>query len=758
MVIVSTSGTEKGSKVTESSSTTAAAPTSPPSGLMSDVWGGLAAMLVALPSSIAFGVLIYTAVGPEYAGEGALAGILGAAALGIAAPLVGRNGGFITAPCAPAAAVMSGVALSLAAGGMKDTDRMMALMAFTALLSALFQVLYGSLRAGRLIKYIPFQVVSGYMSGVAVIIALGQLPKLLGLPKDVGLLHGLVSPASWKWQGIVVGIVTMTAMALAPRVTKKVPGAIIGVVSGVISYFVLALIQPGLLQIEGNKLIIGPIQADGSLLRAVGERATALFAFRSADVAVILVPALTLSVLLSIDTLKTGVVLDALTRRRHDSNRELIGQGIGNVASFLVGGMPGAGTMGPTLVNVTSGGRTLRSGLFEGLFVLAAFLALGQLIAWIPIGALAGILLVIAWRMFDFGMFRLLLRKDTRLDFVVIAAVVIVAEGVGLIQASVVGVCLAILLFIRDQIRGSVILRKRDLTLVQSKRRRLPAEQELLNRHADQAILVELQGNLFFGTTDQLFSELERDLVTRRFILLDMRRVQSMDFTAGHLFEQMESRLEERRGMLLFSGMPSSAPTRQDIGRYMAELGLVREGASIRVFETRDSAIEWIEDQILEVAGWVLPEEEVSLPLSEIEIFRDMDAASLEALARAADEVSVPAGGTIFSHHGEGHEVYLVRRGRVHIRLPLEGGKHHHLATVCQGDFFGEMAFIDRWKRSADAVAAIPVDLFVITRERFDEVARKNTELAAQVFERLSRVVSRRLRTADTELRALEER
>ena len=150
--------------------------------LAGDLWGGLAAMLVALPSAIAFGVLIYTAIGPDYAGEGALAGILGAAALGIVAPLVSRNGGFITAPCAPAAAVMSALAAQLVANGQPAVERIVMLLALTALLSSLLQILYGLVRAGRLIKFIPYQVVSGYLSGVAVIIAVGQLPKLLGLP------------------------------------------------------------------------------------------------------------------------------------------------------------------------------------------------------------------------------------------------------------------------------------------------------------------------------------------------------------------------------------------------------------------------------------------------------------------------------------------------------------------------------------------------------------------------------------------------
>ena len=245
-------------------------------------------MLVALPSSIAFGVLVYTALEPEYAGQGALAGL---------------------------------------------------------------QVLYGSIGGGRLIKFVPYPVVSGYLSGVGVLIALGQLPKLFGLPKGTALVQGLISPGIWKWQGLVVGLVTMAAIVTAPRITRKVPAAILGLLGGMLAYFVLALFSSGLLEFQGNPLVIGPIHASGSFLAAVSGRATSLFAVDLVSIRLILIPALTLSVLLSIDTLKTCVVLDALTRSRHNSDRELMGQGVGNIAAFLVGGMPGAGTMGPTLVN-----------------------------------------------------------------------------------------------------------------------------------------------------------------------------------------------------------------------------------------------------------------------------------------------------------------------------------------------------------------------------------------------------------------------
>ena len=202
-----------------------------------------------------------------------------------------------------------------------------------------------------------------------------------------------------------------------------------------------------MMELTGNRLIIGPIQSSASFTDTVSGRFSSILKIRMDDLAMVFYSAMALSVLLSIDTLKTCVVLDALTKNRHNSNRELFGQGIANLASFVTGGMAGAGTMGPTLVNVTSGGRKSASGIAEGIMVILAILVLSPLIAWVPIAALAGIMLVVAFNMFEWNAFRLLKHKETRLDFAVIAAVVIVAETLGLIQASATGVGLAIILF-----------------------------------------------------------------------------------------------------------------------------------------------------------------------------------------------------------------------------------------------------------------------------------------------------------------------
>lgn len=728
-----------------------------------DLWGGLAAMLVALPSSVAFGMLVYTALGPEHASEGALAGMLGAAALGLVAPIFGRTRGLISAPCAPAAAVLSALVTELLQTGNGfriGPGNIPALLAWTVLIASGLQIFYGVIGGGRLIKFIPYPVVSGYMSGVGVLIALGQLPKLLGLPNGTPLLTGVMSPSFWKWQGLVVGLVTMVIMGIAPRITRKAPAAIVGLAGGMLAYFVLAPFSPELLLIEDNPLLIGPIQALGSFLGMISERAaSSLWAFEVVSIRPILIPAITLSVLLSIDTLKTCVVLDALTRSRHNSNRELMGQGIGNFAAFLVGGMPGAGTMGPTLVNITSGGRSLRSGVLEGIFVVLALLFASQLIAWLPIGALAGILLMVAWRMVDKSMPRLLRYPGGRLDFAVIAGVILVAVTVDLIAAAGVGVVLAILLFIRDQMRGSVIRQKRYLNQISSKTRRLTSEREVLNRCGDQGVFCELQGNLFFGTTDQLFSQLEPDLRTKRFLLLDMRRVQSMDYTAAHLLWQMQEQLEERGGRLLFSGMPSAVLDRRDFEHDLARVGVVRAGRGAMVSETLDGALEWMEDRILEEAGRLKQNDEEPLALRDMDLFLGFDEVTLAGLAACVREFSVGQGQKVFSRGDAGDEIFFIRRGSVQVLLPLEGGKRHHLVTLGRGDFFGEISFLDGGARSAEVEAKVTTDLYALSRAQFDAQSEvSNVALGQQVFIRLALAIAKRLRQADIELRTLEER
>src|ERR1035437_9985912 len=185
-------------------------------------------------------------------------------------------------------------------------------------------------------------------------------------------------------------------MFVAPKIIKSIPAAIIAIIVGIACYFGLSIMDPALLNMENNPFIIGPISASISDLGTIfSHQWSSVLSIDFTHIGIVLIPVLTLAVLLSIDTLKTCVVLDAITYTRHNSNKELVGQGMGNIGSAFLCGIPGAGTMGATLVNLSSGGKTKMSGIFVGITALLVLLLFGKLVAWIPISALAGMLIVV---------------------------------------------------------------------------------------------------------------------------------------------------------------------------------------------------------------------------------------------------------------------------------------------------------------------------------------------------------------------------
>ena len=727
--------------------------------LVGDFWGGLAAMLVALPSAIAFGVTIYASIGPAYAGLGALAGILGAAALGLVAPSLGGTNRLITAPCAPAAAVLSAFAIELV---QLDVDPAFIVLRLTALglVAGLIQLLLGLMRIGSLIKYIPFPVVSGYLTGVGLTIIGSQIPKFLGVFGNQSLWRTLTSPQTWQWQSALIGVVTATVMLGAPLVTRVVPAAILGLLAGVLTYFGLAhFVDESMLVLEGNKLIIGPLGGSAAgMLEAVTGRWRDIGELKLGQIAALMWTALTLAVLLSIDTLKTAVVLDALTRSRHDSNRELVAQGLGNVASACVGGMPGAGQMGATLVNLASGGQTRVSGVVEGVLALLAFLALGAFIAWIPVAALAGILIVVGIRMIDLKSLHLLESSWTMLDFAVILAVVAVALAYSLIAASAVGIALAMFLFIREQLTSTVIRRKANGSERFSKRVRLGHEMELLEQRGDRTTILELQGSLFFGTKDQLYTALEPELSKRTYIVLDMRRVQSVDVTAVHLLSQIRDSLIERGAFLVFSGLTHTLPNGRNLAELFERMDLTTTTDHVQVFGELDDAVEWVEDQVLEdklaKAAEVPP-----LEIYEMEIFKDSKEDSLIALVECLERRSVAKNEKVFSIGDAADRLYLIRKGAVRITTPVPGtGSSRHRLTYGRGDFIGGLSFVTRAVSfSADATAMEETELYVLHRESFEKLCEEHRRLALQLMQAIAQVLALRLSYADKELLAMQE-
>jgi len=720
--------------------------------LAPDLWGGLSAALVALPSSVAFGVAVLSPLGPEAAARGAAAGLVGAAALGALAPLTRGSPVLISAPSAPAAAVMGALAAELALG---DPSGAMRRLTLVALMAGAFQLGFALLRGGRLMKYIPYPVVSGYLTGVGILIVIGQLPPFLGLPRGAHLAAALLAPSSWTLDAVIVGLVSLSGVLAAPRLTRRVPPAVIGVTAGVLAHLALGLRRPEMLSAAGNPLVVGSFTSE-PLLAALAERAGGLLGLGAADWRAAVAPAATLAVLLSVDALKTCVVTDAMTETRHDADRVLAGQGLGNVVAALFGGTPGSGALGATMVNVASGGTTRRSALACGVLCAAALFAGPWLLPRVPLAALAGLLVVVGARMVDRDSLSLLRRATTRFDFAVIAAVVAVALSVGLVEAAGAGVALSILLFLREQTRAAVVRSRSTLARRRSKQVRPPEEAAVLDAEGGRVLVAELQGPLFFGTADGLLRELEGDLAGARHAVLDLSRVRSMDFTAAHLLERLARTLAARGGRLILCRVPPASPSGQDMARYLSHLGLTEESGRVLVMGSLDEGLEWAEESLLE-GRRVRRSDAAPLALAEFPLVQRRAPDTVAALAACAREVAVGAGQAVFRRGDEGDELFLVRRGRVRIVLPLAGQAGHHLASFGPGEFFGEMCFLDRGRRTADAVAREDSELYAVSRARFEAAADAHPKLARQVFSDMAHALALRLRQADAELGALKE-
>lgn len=708
-------------------------------------------MLVALPSAIAFGVTIYATIGGHYGAYGAIAGILGVAAIGIVASIFSGSKRLISAPSAPAAAVLSAFALTYISQGIHP-DTLFVMLMIVALFAGIFQILFGLIGLGKLIKYMPFPVVSGYLSGVGFYIIISQMPKFLGLQPDIALLDALQSPALWQWPSILTGIVTIFVMFYADKVFHSIPSVIIALVAGMGTYALIGLIQPSLF-IENNPLVIGHLGGIGGIdfLQVFMSRFTTFSHFSVEEVSLLLFPALTLAVLLSIDTLKTCVIVDSMTHSFHDSNKELIAQGSGNITSSLIGGMPGSGMMGATMVNISGGATSPLSGFIEGVMAILAFAILGSFIAWIPVAALSGILIVIALRMIDRHSFKLLSTPKTALDFFIILAVALTAITISLISAAGVGLLLAILLYLMRQIEVSVIYRQFDGSNIKSKIIRSKSEQSYLKERENEYSLYELHGSLFFGTANQLYTMLQDDLQHKKYIILDMKRVQTVDLTAAHILLQIKDILHEKGGYLILSRLPHKLPSGDDMESYFNHIGLLKHLSPITIFEDMDDAIEWIEEKLLEENPLESIHDKL-FDLSDFDLFKGRKADTLAEIETLLVTLSFKKGEIIYRAGDSTGQIFLIRRGSVRIVLSSNEQKNLHLNTLRQGSFFGEFSFLEGESHYTDSIAVSDTEVYMISRDTFDLFYEHHKKTAFHFMESLAMVLAQRLKVTRTEL------
>ena len=509
--------------------------------LKGDIFGGITAGVVALPLALAFGIQAFGGIDHPFAASmGALAGLVGATLLGFFAAVFGGTHSQISGPTGPMTVITASLISATWTASQGSFTTVVLSMALAGIFCGLFQIIFGILRIGKYVKYIPYPVLSGFMSGIGVIIILQQIYPLLGLKSPVLVVDMILRFPSqiavgFNTTALLLGLGTIALVVSFPKLTKKVPATLVALIimtfisifSGIDAALTIGKIPSG--------LPVPFFSREGMSLGAVDW----LLVLQAS-----IIPGLTLAGLGSIDTLLTSVVADNITKTKHNSNRELIGQGIGNALSGLFGGISGAGATMRTVVNVKAGGRTQLSGMVHAILLLAVLLGLGSIVRYVPLSVLAGILITVGWGIIDFRGFKDITHIP-KSDAFVLLVVFLTTVFVDLLTAVGIGMVIACVLLMK---RIGDLAEKQYSSVSLEYDKEVPWEDEGgLTEEMKKSVYVQrLDGPIFFGSLTG-FQKVMHDVPdTARTVIIRMRRVSFMDQSGAYAMETAIKDLQAR--------------------------------------------------------------------------------------------------------------------------------------------------------------------------------------------------------------------
>lgn len=514
-----------------------------------DLFGGITAGIVALPLALAFGIQAFGGIDhPAASSMGALAGLIGATMLGFFASLFGGTHSQISGPTGPMTVITASLVSGVWASSQGSFSAVLLSMSLAGIFCGLFQVLFGIIKIGKYVRYIPYPVLSGFMSGIGVIIILQQIYPLIGLKSPVLVVDMLMQFPERVADGISVnalllGLGTIAIIYAFPLVTKKIPSTLVAlIIMTVVSLF-----------IDMDKdLLIGTIPSGLPMPFFAKEGIELAGLDWMAILKAAIIPGLTLAGLGSIDTLLTSVVADNITKTKHNSNKELIGQGIGNAVAGFFCGISGAGATMRTVVNVKSGGKTQLSGMTHSILLLAILLGLGSLVKYVPLSVLAGILISVGIGIIDFKGFKDLI-KIPRSDAFVLMVVFLMTVFVDLLTAVGIGMVIACVLFMKrasDLVEGSYSSSEMSSFDKESPWHDESGIPEEIKHHI---YIQRLNGPIFFGSITK-FKEVMEDIPEEaKVVIIRMRLVSFMDQSGLYAMETAIKELQDRGVQVLMT-------------------------------------------------------------------------------------------------------------------------------------------------------------------------------------------------------------
>ena len=528
-----------------------------------DVIAGIIVAIIALPLSIA--LALASGVGPEQ-------GIYTAIIAGFVISAFGGSAVQVSGPTAAFATIVAGI---VAENGMDG-------LIVATVMAGIMLIFMGIFRLGNLIKFIPFTITTGFTSGIAVTIVIGQMKDFFGVTYPAGMhtvetmekLHAFILGfPTWNWQALLVGAVCLAILYLMPKFFDRIPASLVAVLVGIGMTQLLPL----------NVNTIGDLYTISSDLPSLH-----IPAVNYALVKEMIPDAFTIAILAAIESLLSCVVADGMINGKHRSNTELTAQGIGNVASALFGGIPATGAIARTAANIKNGGRTPVSGMVHAVVLLLVLLVLMPYAALIPMPTIAAILIMVGYNMSGWRQFIRLIKTAPKSDTIVLVTTFLLTVIFDLVVAIEVGMLAACILFMKRMSEETSVERWTYVEELAEEKHvddlKELAEQEHLRQIPMSIAVYEITGPLFFGAADQL-KEIGVKKQTR-VLILRMRGVPALDVTALNALKDLRVRLK-RQGITLVLSHVNEQPL-----RVMEKGGFLEKVGADNICENIDAAIE----------------------------------------------------------------------------------------------------------------------------------------------------------------------
>ena len=694
-------------------------------------------------------------------------GVVALAPLGAQAAAVGGPPAFVTvivsaalfsvlSRCAlPAGSPSSATAIIMAAlvaevarshpisGDPRTVQVVIVCVGASVVLMGLLQVLMATLKLAQLSRYVPQPVLAGFLLGIAVLIALAQLPALLNLELPLLRIHGWRALLQGDPGSIALGLGTAVLIWQLARRAPRIPAALVGMLTGVAVFHAVRAAAP-MLELGGT---LGPVAIPHTLpglldkLQSPGAAWTTLAPHASA----VTITAVSLALVGSLESMLNFRATDQELGTRHDATRDLLAMGLCNVVGGLLGALPMVQVRARASAILRAGGRGRVAG-FAAAAASALMLGLGsEGLSQLPRTVLAGVMLTIAVSLADPATWRLLRHGRSggpavRTSLMILGLVALLTVWQGTAAGVAAGLVLSTLVFMHGMNRS--LVRSRTDALSQPSRRAYPpALEPRLEAQARQIQILELEGALFFGTAERVSDEAERLPAQTRFLILDLRRVGTIDESGVVVLRQLHARLARRGVELLLAGVAPGGAQWQQLEPHLVGASGLGWGSCLRDI---DRAVEFAELKLLADGPGGVDVIGARVPVEQCNLFQGLSAAQMEAVTGLLQTLRLKPGERLFSEGDPGLGLYVLERGSV----TVVNARGQRYLSFSPGTIVGELAMLDGRGRTASAVADSEVEIHRLSREAMAQLAATDPALSTLLYRNIAIHLAQRLRLA----------